>query len=86
MTPLGGLILAAGTYRVIADVDYNKDSAKAMSFDNFTLEGELVDASNISVTTAANKQNGAIYNLAGQKVGKDYKGIVIMNGRKFVVK
>jgi hypothetical protein len=25
-----------------------------------------------------------IYNLAGQKVGKDYKGIVIQNGKKFV--
>ena len=30
--------------------------------------------------------NGAIYNLAGQKVGKDYKGIVIQNGRKFIQK
>jgi hypothetical protein len=37
-------------------------------------------------TVKATAQNGAIYNLAGQKVGKDYKGIVIMNGKKFVVK
>ena len=86
MTPLGDLKLTAGTYRVIADVDYNKDSAKAMSFDNFTLEGELVDASNINIVTTANKQNGVMYNLAGQKVGKDYKGIVIQNGRKFMQK
>ena len=57
-----------------------------MSFDNFTLEGQLVDASNISVITKVNKQNGVIYNLAGQKVGKDYKGIVIQNGRKFMQK
>lgn len=27
-----------------------------------------------------------IYNLAGQKVGSDYKGIVIKNGKKFVMK
>ena len=87
MTPLGDLILAAGTYRVIADVDYNKDSAKAMSFDNFTLEGELVDASGISVAKSNVKaNNGVIYNLAGQKVGKDYKGIVIMNGKKMIQK
>ena len=86
MTPLGDLKLTAGTYRVIADVDYNKDSAKAMSFDNFTLEGQLVDATNINIATTANKQNGIMYNLAGQKVGKDYKGIVIMNGKKFVIK
>ena len=30
--------------------------------------------------------DAAIYNMAGQKVGKDYKGVVIQNGKKFVVK
>ena len=30
--------------------------------------------------------NAPMYNLAGQRVGKGYKGIVIQNGRKFVVK
>lgn len=30
--------------------------------------------------------NGQMYNLAGQKVSKSYKGIVIMNGRKFINK
>ena len=86
MTPLGDLKLTAGTYRVIADVDYNKDSAKAMSFDNFTLEGELVDASAISVAKTTVNTEGIRYNLAGQKVGNDYKGIVIMNGKKFMQK
>ena len=42
-------------------------------------------AANISTVKVA-AQNGAIYNLAGQKVGKDYKGIVIMNGKKFFQK
>jgi hypothetical protein len=48
---------------------------------------ELKDATGIStpkVTKTVN--NNAIYNLAGQKVGKDYKGIVIQNGRKFMQK
>ena len=31
-------------------------------------------------------QNNAVYNLAGQKVGNDYKGIVIVNGKKFMQK
>ena len=31
-------------------------------------------------------ENYDYHNLAGQKVGKDYKGIVIMNGKKIVVK
>ena len=50
----------------------------------YTLKIEEGTASINTVKAAA--QNGAIYNLAGQKVGKDYKGIVIMNGKKFVVK
>ena len=30
--------------------------------------------------------NSPIYNLAGQRVGKDYKGVVIQNGKKFIKK
>lgn len=30
--------------------------------------------------------NGEAYNLAGQKVGADYKGIVIVNGKKVIIK
>ena len=30
--------------------------------------------------------NGAIYNLAGQKVNESYKGIVIKNGKKYIQK
>ena len=37
-----------------------------------------------SVTTAV--ENGVRYNLAGQKVGADYKGIVIVNGKKYMNK
>ena len=46
------------------------------------------DASGIeSVTTApAVKGNGALYNLAGQRVADGYKGLVIMNGKKVVMK
>ena len=40
----------------------------------------------ISTAKTANVQNGAIYNIAGQKVNAGYKGLVIMNGKKFVVK
>ena len=35
------------------------------------------------ITVAA---DGAIYNLAGQKVGASYKGIVIKDGKKFIQK
>lgn len=39
-----------------------------------------------TVKTADKANNGVIYNLSGQKVSKSFKGIVIMNGKKFVVK
>ena len=39
-----------------------------------------------NVTTKNSKPAGAIYNIAGQKVDKSYKGLVIQNGKKFVNK
>lgn len=38
------------------------------------------------LTPAHSEGEEAIYNLAGQKVGEDYKGIVIRNGRKILVR
>jgi len=40
----------------------------------------------IQTVKTQNAADGIIYNLAGQKVGKDYKGVVIMNGKKVVLK
>ena len=34
--------------------------------------------------TRAQAHDGVAYNLAGQRVGKDYKGVVIINGKKVV--
>ncbi len=39
-----------------------------------------------AVDAAGMDDNTPVYNLAGQKVGKDYKGVVIVNGRKVVRK
>ena len=44
-----------------------------------------VDPDGISLVSAS-KEDGATYNLAGQRVRKDYKGIVITNGRKVLIK
>ena len=52
---------------------------------NIYLPGEG-EATAIKTVETAEQQDGAIYNLAGQRVGKDYKGIVIMNGNKYLVK
>ena len=39
-----------------------------------------------SIKTKAAAQNGAIYNLAGQKVNAAYKGVVIKDGKKYIQK
>ena len=46
-------------------------------------EGEETDGIK-AVSTKV--ENGVRYNLAGQKVGADYKGIVIVNGKKYLRK
>lgn len=40
----------------------------------------------INTAKIVTEQNSKLYNAAGQKVDKSYKGIVIQNGRKFVNK
>ena len=42
--------------------------------------------SGIKTVKAGATENGTIYNLAGQKVDENYKGVVIQNGKKVVVK
>ncbi|VTY05559.1 Uncharacterised protein [Prevotella melaninogenica] len=39
-----------------------------------------------NVQTIEVNENAPIYNLAGQRVGRDYKGVVIQNGKKFIKK
>ncbi len=49
-------------------------------------EIKFTSATAINTAKAAAQQDGARYNLAGQKVSDSYKGIVIMNGKKVVMK
>jgi hypothetical protein len=50
---------------------------------NFT-NSESTGIDELEGNDAAN--TGDIYNLSGQKVAADYKGIVIRNGKKVVVR
>ena len=49
---------------------------------------DIVDNITIDTTGYAtlNTAEGNLYNLAGQKVNKNYKGIIIMNGKKMIQK
>lgn len=44
------------------------------------------EATGITNVNAAESNDGTLYNLAGQKVNAAYKGIVIKNGKKYLVK
>lgn len=81
---------------IIAKQTYTND--KGTNAVTFTLDGKskqcrinsvvvTVDASATGISSVESKQQpSARYNLAGQKVGTDYKGVVIENGKKMVVK
>lgn len=49
-----------------------------------TLKNDPAGINKVSNGTV--KEKAPIYNLAGQRVGKDYKGVVIQNGKKFIKK
>ena len=62
----------------VVDVDYSETAYDAQ-YDPST-------ASGINNVNVAENANGAIFNLAGQKVANNYKGLVIKNGKKVVMK
>lgn len=51
----------------------------------FSLDGDDATAIN-GIESEKNADNASIYNLAGQRVNAGYKGIVIKNGKKVLVK
>lgn len=50
---------------------------------NFVFDGTTTG---VSLLPQSKADNDATYNLAGQRVGKSYKGVVIKNGKKYIVK
>ena len=71
-------------------LSYDKDAVVFSSFtaskDNFQIYRKTDALSINGVTTTGVKKDGRVFNLAGQQVGDDYKGIVIVNGKKIVRK
>lgn len=64
---------------------YSTEQANTVLPMLFKIEkGEVVGINNINASTAV--KNNVMYNIAGQRVNKDYKGLVIMNGKKMMVK
>lgn len=60
-------------------------ASSSAKFLSFTFGEETTGLNGITASDA--EQNGtALYNLAGQRVAKGYKGLVIKNGKKYLVK
>ena len=72
----------------IQTIAFNLNTDKALEnnyyFDN--ISWKLVTEDGIETVLTTKVQNGAIYNLAGQKVDANYKGVVIKNGKKMLQK
>ena len=70
-------------------LDYLQKNGLRFQGLGFTLtkvELKVPDPSGVNTINAVKADNGAIYNVAGQKVNAGYKGLVIKNGKKFVNK
>ena len=52
--------------------------------DSFTVEFD--QSTSINALEGAKVEDGVIYNLAGQRIGKVSSGVVIKNGKKYIVK
>lgn len=65
-------------------LEVKSTSPKAAFYSLGTNFGETTGIS--SVENKVEKADAPVYNLAGQLVGKDYKGLVIKNGKKFIIK
>lgn len=60
-------------------------ASSGAKFLSFTFGEETTGINGITASDA--EQNGtALYNLAGQRIAKGYKGLVIKNGKKYLVK
>lgn len=89
-TEAGTLAAGKAYYRIRRDQDKlakaikeNPAAAKAIFFN----PGSNGDTTGINgIENEAKMNDGIMFNLAGQKVQKSYKGMVIMNGKKFINK
>ena len=77
--------------KFVLNSDYATYQGRRCWFDNLKAykyasqaEGPIDTAIETVETVKAN--DGAIYNLAGQKVSKSFKGLIIKNGKKYFVK
>ena len=89
-TEAGTLAAGKAYYRIRRDQDKLakaiKDGTAAAKVIFFSIGGNGETTGINGIENEAKKNDGIMFNLAGQKVQKSYKGMVIMNGKKFINK
>jgi len=90
LTTSNEFVLEAIPTKFVLKCDYNNNDRRAW-FDNLKIdritagETEPFDPTAIEKVKAVIKvKNGAIYNLAGQRVSENYKGVVVKDGKKMI--
>lgn len=53
---------------------------------NFVIDGDVTGIAHISADGQMNLEEGAIYNLNGQRISQPTKGLYIVNGKKIIMK
>lgn len=82
---VSGFKVVASGVKIPAKKGYLKLSSSAAAKDFFAFGGETTGISNISAN-GIDEEETPLFNLAGQRVDKSYKGVVVKNGKKFVNK
>jgi len=86
-------VLEAIPTKFVLQCDYNNNDRRAW-FDNLKIDRITAGATDpfdpsvvgIEAVKTAKVKTDAVYNLAGQKVDQNYKGIVVKNGQKMIQK
>ena len=68
----------------IVDAKFTPKSGTSVTFDKVPFKVTISEATAIKSVKAGVDANAPVYNLAGQKVNKNFKGVVIQNGKKMV--
>ena len=77
---------ATGSKISWSGICFSETEAKTVTVEGDGISKTLVGAGTGINSVKAAAIDGAIYNLAGQKVNASYKGVVIQNGKKFLQK
>lgn len=79
-------MLGSNGYRSLAfNLATDKDNEVTYYFDNIVVDLESTETG-VDGVRILNDTDAPVYNLAGQKVDKSFKGVVIKNGKKFIQK